>query len=91
MYIGRLDKLSSTIQDAGIFSGQLILIEKRTPEGMWPVWDISWSVGAELLTNEMTGRTGKEVRNQSEDVESTVSGVIENGKCYHNVASLALF
>jgi hypothetical protein len=36
-YIGRLDKLSSTIQDAGIFSGQLILIEKRTPEGMWPV------------------------------------------------------
>jgi hypothetical protein len=33
----RLERLTTTIQDAGIFSGQLILIEKRSPEGTWPV------------------------------------------------------
>ena len=36
-FISRLEKLTTTIQDAGIFSGQLILIEKRGPDGAWPL------------------------------------------------------
>ena len=68
-----LSKLESTVQDSGLFIGQLIVIEKQNPDGTWP--------RAEDKTAAATnGDASNDVEVEEEPTSSSITKVNSNNK-----------
>ncbi|XP_075704906.1 ubiquitin carboxyl-terminal hydrolase 4-like [Rhinoderma darwinii] len=75
----QLTKPDNTVQDAGLYQGQILVIEQRNPDGTWPRQPQTKSSTATSRTYATSGKSSTSSYSSSPSSSSSSSSTITNG------------